>query len=79
MHMDQGAPGYALTWYMSYHLRLRTLAIPDVFHRQWTDATNGFKGAGLWWVVVLTSVVYNFSYGPWESHGWYQKCREGGP
>eukprot|EP00974_Lingulodinium_polyedra_P064786 6260559-Lingulodinium_polyedra.AAC.1 len=50
----------------------------DIFHRQWNDALQGIKNASLHWVILLSSVVYNMNYGPWEGSAWWHKVQEGG-
>eukprot|EP00974_Lingulodinium_polyedra_P101892 9868776-Lingulodinium_polyedra.AAC.1 len=34
-------------------------------------------GAGQWWAVLLSSVVYNMNFGPWEGTAWFRKLAEG--
>eukprot|EP00974_Lingulodinium_polyedra_P037794 3624803-Lingulodinium_polyedra.AAC.1 len=31
------------------------------------------KAAGLWWAVLLATLVANLCYGPWNGAGWYEK------
>ena len=49
------------------------MMIRDPFHRAWNGARNGVADAGLWSVILLTSVTYNLQYGPWEGSGWRAK------
>ena len=51
LSFDEASPNMAMFFYMAYHLRLRVVAIRDVFHREWNDAKLAVKGADLWWVV----------------------------
>eukprot|EP00974_Lingulodinium_polyedra_P061487 5933651-Lingulodinium_polyedra.AAC.1 len=75
--MDQGSPGYAASWFLSFHLKTRSFFLMDIFHREWNDCAGAIKGSGLWWVVLLTTVTYNLCYGPWEGAAWFEKLRAG--
>ena len=75
---DQGGCGYALSWYLLYHAKLRMVVFHDIFHREWNDVRGGLKSAGLWWAVLLSTVVLNLNYGPWESQSWWCKLCEMG-
>eukprot|EP00974_Lingulodinium_polyedra_P023188 2238155-Lingulodinium_polyedra.AAC.1 len=53
------------------------VALRDPFHREWNDTKLALQRAGCWWAVLLTTVVYNMAYGPWESKSWFHKLQEG--
>ena len=74
---DEGPLGFALHWYLMYFLKLRMVGLRDVFHREWNDIKLGLQQAGVWWCVLLTSIVYNMAYGPWEGQAWFAKLQEG--
>ena len=76
--MDEGSPGYALVWWMAYHQQLRMAFLRDPLHRQWNDLTLALKATGLWWVVIMSTVAFNLSHGPWNGSSWFEKIREGG-
>lgn len=78
MWQDEGSPGFALSWYLLFHCKARYLPIRDPLHREWNDLKGALRQAGVWWVVLWTSIVYNLNYGPWEGQGWWQKQVEAG-
>ena len=52
------------------------VAIRDPFHREWSDTQLALQRSKLWWLALLTTIVYSMSYGPWESNAWFQKTKE---
>eukprot|EP00974_Lingulodinium_polyedra_P030085 2897503-Lingulodinium_polyedra.AAC.1 len=61
--------------WLGYAARARVLAVRDIFHREWNDVCLSLKGAGVWSTVVMTSVLFNLPYGPWEGQSWWgQLC-----
>ena len=77
LHQDEGSPGFALSWYILYHLKLRAVVVRDVYHREWNDIKLALKGAKCWWAVLLTTVSLNLAYGPFEGGTWFRKLVEG--
>eukprot|EP00974_Lingulodinium_polyedra_P088979 8626383-Lingulodinium_polyedra.AAC.1 len=77
LHTDEHSVNLAMVNWLSYHMRIPLLHCRDIFHREWNDAQDGIKSAGLWHVVALTSLVYNLNYGPWEGGSWFEKLRAG--
>ena len=65
--MDQASTGFAAIWFLNYHLYLRCMATYDPFHREWNDARLAVSDEGLWWVILMSTIVYNMPHGPWES------------
>eukprot|EP00974_Lingulodinium_polyedra_P045483 4360870-Lingulodinium_polyedra.AAC.1 len=43
LSMDEGSPGYSMTWYFTYFLQARVVFVRDMFHREWTDCSRGIK------------------------------------
>ena len=66
-----------MCWYLAYHIKSRVVFVRDILHREWNDCTLALRQAGLWWVVLLTTVVFNFPFGPWNGAAWWQKLLEG--
>ena len=77
LSLDEGSVGYAGMWWLLYHHRLRLVFLRDPFHRSWNDVCVALKECRLWSVVLLTSVVYNINYGPWDGSAWWHKLCQG--
>ena len=75
--LDQGSPGWSSCFWLAYHCLARVAVIHDPFHRCWNDLCNGLKDTQLWWVVHLSTMVYNVMYGPWEGSKWFSVLRLG--
>ena len=71
IHMDEASPSYAMWWYLFFHCRLRMVLVRDVFHRQWNDAKLTLIRKGLWWVVLLTTVMFNMPFGPYDARSFW--------
>eukprot|EP00974_Lingulodinium_polyedra_P018251 1765395-Lingulodinium_polyedra.AAC.1 len=56
-------------------LKLRVLLVRDIFHREWNDVRAAAKSSDLWWAVLLSTMVFNLSYGPWEGAAWHEKLK----
>ena len=78
LHQDEGSPGFAISWFLVFKLRLRCMVVRDVLHRDWNAVKQALKGSQVWWAVLLTTVTYNLTHGPWNGGGWFQKLVEGG-
>ena len=70
---DEGSPGFAMVWFLLYKTKARVLSLRDPFHRFWNDVCAALKGCGLWWPVLLTTVAFNFTHGPWAGAAWWEK------
>eukprot|EP00974_Lingulodinium_polyedra_P008769 838067-Lingulodinium_polyedra.AAC.1 len=70
-----GSSGYAAGWFLRHKLQGRIFQIHDIFHREWNDVIGALKSSGLWWTVLLSTVVYNLCFGPWGGSAWYQKIK----
>eukprot|EP00974_Lingulodinium_polyedra_P027046 2609131-Lingulodinium_polyedra.AAC.1 len=73
--MDEGSVGYSAMWYSMFFLRARLCMVRDIFHREWNDCKWAIAQAGLWHTVLLTSLVMNLCFGPWEGSGWFEKIK----
>ena len=67
LSMDQASTGFAAIWFLNHHLCLRLVAMYDPFHREWNDTKNAIRDEGFWWVILMSTFVYNMPHGPWES------------
>ena len=73
---DQGGSGLPSWLFMLCHLKLRAMILPDPFHRGWRDWQLAVQGAGLWSVVLETTVCLNLPHGPWLSESWFVQLQE---
>ena len=76
LHFDEGSPNQALYCWMQYQARLRVIGVRDIYHREWNDVTLALRQAGLWRYVVLSSILFNLPYGPWNGGAWFGKLCE---
>ena len=70
MHFDEASQGFAMIWYL-LDLPMRIVPIRDPFHREWNDCRLALSRSELWWVVLITSVVVNLPFGPWDGSSWW--------
>ena len=77
LHYDEASPNLAMGMWLAYKAKLRVVTMRDIFHREWNDVQLAIKGVGLWYVVLLTSLVFNLVYGPWEGGSWFVKLQSG--
>ena len=75
LSLDEGSPAYAMTWYLQNKEDLRFIHMRDPYHREWNDVKGGITGAGLWYVILLCTVVFNLPHGPWEGGKWFQDMK----
>ena len=75
---DKASSNLSLFHWLQWKTQLRMVHMRDPLHREWNDVTDALKKAGLWSVVLLTTVVFNLAYGPWKGSAWWRKLQEGG-
>lgn len=75
---DEASSNLALCHWLMWKTQLRMVHMRDPLHREWNDVTDALEKAGLWSVVLLTTVVFNLAYGPWKGSAWWRKLQEGG-
>ena len=73
LNLDEGSSGFAMSWFTSFKLKLRFAFIRDPFHREWNDVKGALSDNGVWWCVLLSSMLFNLPFGPWEGGAWWQK------
>ena len=73
LHFDEGSSGFAMTWFILFVMDLRFVGMRDVFHREWNDVKLALGDEQVWWVILLTTMVFNLPYGPWMTEGWWCK------
>ncbi len=73
IHMDQGSYGWSGAMYLLNCQKLRIAVMPDCFHRRHNALNVGVCHAGLWYSVVLRTIVFNLSFGPWCNDQWFQE------
>ncbi len=64
LHMDEASSNYAFVFWLLYAVKLRVVAIRDVYHREWNDVKLAMQNAGVLFVLlILTSfVICSFVY-----------------
>ena len=75
--IDQGSDGWSLMFYLLHKCRLRLVTKFDIYHRESNDIQGAVKAAGQWSVCVLSGMVHNLNYGPWEGSAWFKKLVTG--
>ena len=76
MHLDEGSQAYSATWFIAYHLGLSFVCMRDIYHREWNDCKLALSDTGVWWVVMLTTIILNMPHGPWEGASFHNKLKE---
>ena len=77
LSLDQGSDGWAAVWWLTFKARLRLVFTFDPFHREHNDILNAIKQAKCWSAVLLTGMVHNLVYGPWDGSKWFQAMKDG--
>ena len=67
---DEASSNLALCHWLMWKTQLRMVHMRGPLHREWNDVTDALEKAGLWSVVLLTTVVFNLAYGPWKGSAW---------
>ena len=75
LHLDEGSQGFAMSWLVTFFLRLRFIFMRDPHHREWNDVRGALSDENVWWVILLSTMVFNLAYGPWESGSWWEKLQ----
>ena len=75
-HFDECSVNLAWCNWMMYSQGLRLIGIRDIYHREWNDTQLALKASGLWSLVLLTTVAFNFVYGPWNGSKFFSELQE---
>jgi len=75
LSIDQGSSGWAASWYLLLHTKAALVVHNDPSHRCHNDLHLAYRACGLWDHIVVTSILYNFSYGPFLGAGWLEQGR----
>eukprot|EP00971_Amphidinium_carterae_P205685 4081762-Amphidinium_carterae.1 len=67
---DQCGVGLSAATFMDQVMHLRAELVFDLPHRTWNSEKNALTAGGAWETVLLTTSLFNVSYGPWLSGGW---------
>ena len=76
LHYDECSVNLSLWAWAAYCKQMRIMAIRDVFHREWNDVKLALKAAGLWWVVLLTTIAFILPFGAWKGSSWFEQMKE---
>ena len=77
MVTDEASSDLSMVHWLLWKAQVRLVHFRDPLRRQWNDATNAIKRAALWSTVLLSTIVYNLAYGPWQGTAWWRKLQEG--
>ena len=64
LSLDQASIGFAMIWFLNYHLSVRIIAMHGTFHSEWNDVMLALSDDNLWWVILMSTMVYNMPHGP---------------
>ena len=70
LNLDEGSSGFSMSWFTLFGLKLRFAFIRDPFHREWNDVRGALSDNGVWWCVLLSSMLFNLPFGSWEGGSW---------
>ena len=70
LHLDEGSSAFAMTWHLSFMIKLLFIPMRDMFRREWKDIRLALGDCRLWCCVLLTTMVFNLPCGPLESSKW---------
>lgn len=73
---DQDSAGHSAYFAMTNHYNISVWPMFDPMHRVHNDINLGISNAGLKPVVLLCTILFNLSWGPWASCGWFEKIKE---
>ena len=76
LFFDECSVNLAAVNWAAYKGQLRIIGIRDIFHRENNDVSLALKRADLWHVVILTTVVFNLPYGPWQGSAWFSQMQD---
>ena len=74
--VDKGSDNWCLSWFLIYHLRLRVSVYPDPFHGPWRELENAISAGGKRHSLLLSSIVHNMDYGPFEGQAFWNQQRD---
>lgn len=74
--LDQHSVGWASCFFLKRAPKLNIVGIGDFAHRVWNDCEVSLGRAGLWEVVLLSSVLFNINFGPYDGSKWWRTCQE---
>ena len=59
MVTDEAGSNLSMVHWLLWQAQVRLVHSGEPLHRQWNEATNAIKRAGLWSTVLLSTIVYN--------------------
>ena len=76
IRLDQGTVGWPAMFFMFHGLKLEGSFWWDPAHRFHNDIKGALKGAGLWYMVLETTLAFNFRQGPWQKASFFRQTVE---
>lgn len=73
--IDQGSDGWAATHWLMAEERVVMLLVADTNHRCWNDIELSLRGAGLWQLTLMCTVLIDVDDGAWRDARWWEEAR----
>ena len=70
---DQVSTAGQVSMYLWDIVGLRGLTYTDPLHREWNDAHDGVRHAGMAATIAKVTLIANVNHGPWMGQDWLQK------
>lgn len=74
--LDQHSVGWSNCFFLKRGLRLNVIAIGDFAHKVWNDCKVALGRARMWEIILLSSILFNVNFGPWDGSKWWRTCQE---
>lgn len=73
---DQEGAGFSALFALSFHFKVLVWTIWDEMHRAHNDIFMAVRASGLRPQVMLCTILFNLSWGPWTSCSWFTRLQE---
>jgi hypothetical protein len=75
LRQDQGAVGWPGCLFMYHDAHIVGTYFADLPHRFHGDLKNALRAAGLWLLILETTLCFNLQQGPWSRAAFFQKVK----
>merc|ERR1712110_211102 len=76
IHADQDSANFCASYAAPYHFVLYTWWFWDQFHRVHNDIYDAIGDIKMKAVVLLATILFNLSWGPWTGCAWFEVMKE---